>query len=512
MKNNNEIFYEKSSQLIDLLYEPICSLNDNYEYEKKKILSKMGNISQKEFFKDILTWQFLIDYSFLGLNREKIENAVNVNWEKYIPQTYVKQFSFKDLRPSKALYFKEWLKVIDCKEKYKTETPNFWIKRIRDSFMHGNFEFDYDDIKRQRIKLVEGSESSVDVRADISILGLHEFIEDNFHNVYHQDYGIVDEYINVYTPKNLQINNRAELENVLKNQIYICFRKSNSVYNYDGNKLVEISTGKTISRKEAQQNVMDLNTEQICDFEKKLDGNLKIAIINKDFVDVLIWILENKYNIYNTSKKSSKILNAISQYMLPMKGINKLLREFNNYFGGIALDKKEYNSAGIDIKKMFAVFNEEKENVDNAFVVLRLYKFLYRLQNKGFEKIDLNNFDCEKSFMVSNEEEMQKRIEKNEKMMTEKEAKNKAYLDTIRNSLAHGNVKIEYIVDNNKLIPLFILTDSWENKKTGQKINISLVSPSQNLNAFLQLADYDGFDIFGYDVPFSEMFNKPREK
>lgn len=378
--------------------------------------------------------------------------------------------------------------------------------------MHGNFELDYDDIKRQRIKLVEGSESSVDVRADISILGLHEFIEDNFHNVYHQDYGIVDEYINVYTPKNLQINNREELENLLRNQIYICFRKSNSVYNYDGSKITEISTGNVVSRQKAQQNVMDLNAAQILDFEEKLDGNLKIAIINKDFVDVLIWILENKYNIYNTSKKSSKILNAISQYMFPMKGINKLLREFNSYFGGLTLDKKNYSSVGIDIKKMFAVFNDEKGNVENAFVVLRLYKFLYRLQNKGFEKIDLNNFDCEKSFMVSKEEEMQKRIEKNEKIMTEKEAKNKAYLDTIRNALAHGNVKIEYIIDDNKLIPLFILTDSWENKKTGQKTNISLISPVKNLNAFLQLADYSAFDILGYDVPMSERIENTKEK
>lgn len=333
MNNNSKTFYEKSSQLIDLFYEPICSLNDNYEYEKKKILRKFGNIFQEEFLKDVFTWQFLIDYTFLGLNREKVENAVNVNWEKYIPQTFVNQFLFKDQRPSKALYFKEWLKVIDCKEKYKTETPNFWIRRIRDSFMHGNFELDYADIKRQRIKLVEGSKSSVDLRADISILGLHEFIEDNFHNVYHQDYGIVDEYINVYTPKNLQINNREELENLLRNQIYICFRKSNSVYNYDGSKITEISTGNVVSRQKAQQNVMDLNTAQILDFEEKLDGNLKIAIINKDFVDILIWILENKYNIYNTSKKSSKILNAISQYMFPMKGINKLLREFNSYFG-----------------------------------------------------------------------------------------------------------------------------------------------------------------------------------
>lgn len=511
MKKNNEIFYEKTGQLIDLFYEPICNLNDNYEYEKKKILRKLGDISQEEFLQDILTWQFLIDYAFLGLNREKIENAVNVNWEKYVPQTFVNQFSFKDPRPSKAPYFKEWLKVVDCKEKYKTETPNFWIKRIRDSFMHGNFEFDYDDIKRQRIKLVEGSESSVDVRADISILGLHEFIADNFHNLFHEDYGVIDEYIHIYLPKDLQINNRNELEDLLKNKTYICVRKNKSLYDYDGNNLIEISTGKKMSRENARKNVADLNTKNILD-GVKLDDDFSIGIINSDYINILIFALENQYNIYNASKKTGKILNAIEQYMFPMKGINKLLKEFDNYCGGLTLDKKDYKSVGLDIRKMLALFYGEKENMENAFVVLRLYRFLYRLQNKKFDEVDFNKFDCEKSFMISDKTEMQKRIDKNMLKMTEKEAKNKAYLETLRNALAHGNVRIKHVVHDNKIMPLFILTDSWESKKTGQKTNISLVSPSRNLSAFLELADYDAFDILGYDIPFSEMFNKSREK
>jgi len=506
MKNNSEKFFEKTARMIDLFYEPICKHDDNYENEKRKILNQFKKYPIEEQLEDVLTWQFLIDYAFLGLNREKIENSVNVNWDNYVPQNLKAQFRYADLRPSKAPYFKEWVKVQDCKSKYLTEGSDFWIKRIRNSCMHGNFVFDYDNIAKQRIKIFEGNNTSTDLKMDVLILGLHEFIEDNFHNVYHEDYGVVDKHVNVFMPDLIKVENREELLEILKNKLIICTRDNKDGYNYDGNTLFDSTTGLPVSREKNKKDVMDRNTQSILDsVDGEIKDGIKIAKLSENAIDTLVWVLENKYNIYKAPKQKNKIMNALRQYTMPMKSINKLLREFNCYCGGIHLDKKEYKATGLDPKKTISILIDENENIKNTFTVLRLYRFLYRMQNKGFEDIDYSKFDCEKSFLVSDEEEMQKRIDKNKLKMPDKEAENKAYIETMRNALAHGNVDIKYIVEKDKLIPLFELKDEFANRKTGEVTTVSVYSPGRTLDAFLELADYDAFDILGFDLKNKEI-------
>ena len=254
-----------------------------------------------------------------------------------------------------------------------------------------------------------------------------------------------------------------------------------------------------------KKTVMDLNTEKILAAKDKIDDDIKLSMLNKDYIDTMVWILENKYNIYKAPRKRDKILNAVRQYIYPMKGINKLLREFNNYCGALTLDKKDYKSAGVDIRKMFAVLNDEKENIDNAFITMKLYRFLYRLQNKNFDQIDYKTFDCEKYFMVSDASEMQKRIDKNKLSMPEKEAENKAYIETMRNALAHGNVDIKHIVENEKLIPIFELKDEFANRKTGEITSVSLFATGKTLDSFLELVDYESFDILDFNLKNNEI-------
>ncbi len=512
-KENCEKFYEVSKKVLDLFHKHISSGNDNFEYEKTKVIRETSKMNDEDKLAFFMTWQLLIDISFLGLNREKIENGIDIDWLGYVPENLTVYSHLQDGRPSKVPYFKEWLKVIDCKDKYLSEGADFWIKRVRNSFMHGNFVYDYDKIARQRIKVFEGNANSTDVEMDIHFLGLNEFIEDNFHNTPHDDYGITNERVDLLALNYKEITNRKELEDFLKHNIIIGRRKNKDGVYYNGQNIVDSETGSVLSRKEHAKKIKVEDGKVKLESHDFVDPNMEISVLNMKEIEMLIWVLENKLNIYKAPKQRNNIFEAIRQYVYPMLKINKLLHEFGNYCGAIVTDKKEYRKTGIDIKKMLSIINEEKENVENAFTILRLYRFLYRIQNRNFEEVDYSLFDCGKSFAISSNEEMESRINKNKTKMPDKEAENKAYIDTLRNALAHGNVEIKYMVDNQKLIPLFILTDDWTNAKTGERKVLSLMTTQKTLDAFLELADLYAFDMWDEDEEFKSLINgKEKER
>lgn len=488
--NNFEKFYELTGKMIDLLKEPLIKHNDNYEYEKKKILKKIEKFSAEDKLCHFFSWQLLIDIAFLGLNREKIENSVDINWDNYVPQGLIGEVMLEDKRPSKVPYFKEWIKVKDCKSKYLSEGAHFWILRLRNSFMHGNYEFDYNHIERQRIKIYEGSPASADIDMDVMYVGLDEFIQDNFHNIEHDEFGVSSDHVDLFAINYENITNKEQLIKFLKYNVFIGERKKKEGYYYNGSDIVSSATGKVVDRAREKQKMTVVDKKLMLETQEYVDPEIDLAVLTEKDIETLVWVLENKYHIYNAPKQQRKIFQAIRRYVFPMYGINQLLHEFGIYAGAIDLDKSEYKSTGIDIKKTFAVFNEEEPNIENAITILKLYRFLYRIQNKNFEAIDYSSFDCDCVFLSDGGADFQKRVDKNKLAMSEQEAKNKAYIDTMRNALAHGNVKIKYMVQDEKLYPVFVLKDEWTNQKTGDTTCTKIVSPTCVLENFL-----DWFDV-----------------
>lgn len=506
-KENCERFYKETKKAIEVFHKHITSGNDNIQSEKNKMLSKMAKSSDEDKLAFFMTWQLLVDIAFLGLNREKIEEGINIDWSNYVPKNMMNFLHLQDNRSSKVGYFKEWIKVLSCKDKYLSEGADFWIKRVRNSFMHGNFTYDYDNIAKQRIKVFEGTPTSTDLEMDISFLELNEFIEDNFHNTVHDEYGITNERIDLLALNYSPISNRKELEEFFKTNIVITKRKNKDNVYYDGQNIIDSVTGKILSRQQQGRNMVVEDGKFKMDTHEFVDPETTIEVLKTKDIEILIWILENKFNIYKAPKQRNKIFNAIRQYVYPMPKINKLLHEFGIYCGAMTIDKSDYRQNGVDVKKTLSIINEEMDNVENAFTILKLYRFLYRIQNKNFDAIDYSMFDCQRSFAVSKDDEMQKRIDKNKKSLPEKEAENKAYLDTLRNALAHGNVNIKYDIRDGKLEPIFILTDDWTNPKTGDRTQLSLMTTGKVLDAFLELADLYAFDMWEEDEEIKKLLN-----
>lgn len=497
--NNHKKFYDISGFALDIFEESIKKENDNYEYEKRKILKKLNGLSMENKLNFVLNWQFLIDFTFLGLNREKIEDEININWENYKPKNFIyKSPSLLNTGYSKIPYFKEWVKVLDCKDKYLTEGAHFWIQRIRNSLMHGNFLYDYDHPEKNSVKIFEGSLNSTDIKVDVRGLGLHEFIEDNFQNLDHHEFGVSAEFIDsLLITNNERISNRKQLEDILKNRFIISKRKFSSDYHYNGNDIVSNSTGEVVSRDVKGKKISVEDGEVKLQSKEYIDPKIKIYSVEDSTIETLVWILENKFNIYNSNRQKNLISKVAGQYLFPMEIVNRLLHEFDCYCGGLTCDKSEYKNVGIDMKKTMAVFNEFGDSINNVFTILKMYRLLYRLQNKNFDKLEYDIDNCERYFNLneSSSEEMQKRITKHKSLIQDstlseddknKKATNSAYIEVIRNALAHGNIDIRYIVIDNKLYNCFILTDDWTNKKTGERTIISLNTTDSFLNKLIK--------------------------
>lgn len=521
--DNYKKFFKITDTAIDIFSESIGNLNQNFNYEKTKIMRKIKDYSNEDKIEFFLTWQFLLDFTLLGLNREKIEKDVTINWDNYVPKNFndIAYQCFK-VGYSKIEYFYDWLKVLDCKNKYLTEDSRFWILKVRNSLMHGNFYYDYDRVDKMFVRILEGNASSTDVNIKMNVAGFHEFVEDNFHNVEHNEYGISSEYLNFFMfLDNKRILNREQLIQTLKNKVLITKRKVSSNFYYNGNDIINAETNEKVDRNKKTFEFSLKDNELQFKTNDFIDSKTEYGFLQDAFVDDLVWVLENKYNIYNTSKQKKAIFEALEQFAFPMKGIYKLLREFGCYCGEIARDKQDHADDGLNIKKTYAVLNQYKDQIENAFIILRLYKLLYRLQNKSMTPLECKYIPCNETFAPLSESSqtiMQERLDKYQTKidtsgLTEEEAQvkisNKAYIETLRNALAHGNIEIRHVVCNNRLKTVFMFTDDWTNSKTGERKVITITSTPNMLTKLLDGLDMEdqSFDLLS-NIPDGEEFTE----
>ncbi len=489
--NNSERFYYETDFGIKLLYCFLKADSQNHNYQARKMIE---NIEACKIDIDSMRFSFetLVALTSLALNKEKIEQQAHIDWNNYKAEM-VSTFENFSKRYSKIPYFKEWLQVSDCATKYVNENAQFWIKKVRNAFLHGQFEIDYDNLKKYTVKICQSTPTKIDAKINIFEPGLTEFVEDNFRNIYNQGYGIKDSY-NFMRYPDFDITNEKTLEEYVSkismNQYKIDFDK----YTYDGMTL-NSADGKKIKPKiETSQIVEDSNPNvNMPEFLVANGGSMSLSPEKAKLLAKLIH--KNAGYIYHSNKKRLIVHKYFSNYTFTYETMNSILHELVNafnyvYFTSLPNHKKQHN-----FNRTFQILDFCKDNLKPTMTLLQLYRLQYRLQCKNFPPVDFSNLNCERLFGSTTPELIDARIEKimkNNPDLTKKQATNKAYLEILRDSLAHGNVEYQRLVSDDLDIieGRFTFTDSWTDK-AGNHTETKIISNVGSLEYLFTEIDKD---------------------
>ena len=463
---NSERFYYETDFAIKLMY---CFLNRdtrNHEYEAKKLLKDLEicGIDPESFRFSLVS---LIDITSFALNKEKIENQANLNWNDYKTEITSKLKNF-DHKFSQIPYFKEWFQVCECSEKYKKENAQFWIKKIRDAFLHSKFELDYGRTDPlSEIKIRQGTATKADVDIKLYEPGLTEFIEDNFRNVYNKDCGIKDDYSYLQYPQT-DFYNFKTLEDYISKITIAKYKIDYNNFTYDGTNLTS-ADGVKVRPSIQHRQILNKPDDEIVvpEYLVKYDD---ITHLKPEKANLLARLIDKKASyIYHGSKKRDIVHKYYCNYLFPYQAANSLLHEITNATNYIYFSVDQKSVPKDYYNKCFGLIEYYKENLKPTFTLLQLYRLLYRLQNTDFAPVNYANLECQKLFYAVTPELVQEKVEKIKTKFpdfSEKEATNKAYLDIVRDALAHGNVNFQSMFsdDLSTIDKVFTFTDSWTDK------------------------------------------------
>lgn len=490
--NNTFEYYKRTGEMLDFFEKNLQDLNFNFTKIEQKFKKDRGLPNLKNELDDGSSFFNLANTALVGLNREKIENAVETNWDNYKPEIYssVPRPYFSH---SKIPYFKEWFSVITCKEKYKTESSKFWIKKIRDVLMHANFEIDFssnDMINGLKLKVQENSKNALVFDARISEFGFNEFVEDNFTNILKDEAGIVAEEISSLFAKQNHISTRDELKTFLSKMIIVKRTVKNNVV-YDGNNKIDKETGETLKGK---------NKEVIDKFGVKIhfsgegyfdNQNAQYFSLSEKAIETMIHVLEKK-QFYASSSQTHLIHDVFAEYILMTDSIYTNIDSFKHLFEQLTFEDKMNSEERKKIKVNMATMFKHYPTRNAALTVMRLYRMLYAVQNPSFPKIDFGDVDITKFHLMSNSKD--KFFERAEKKFEESNQQNLSVMneitfDVIRNSLSHGNLKFANHVVDGSLQTVFVFSDVWKNRRTGIEENVTIYAPMEEVKKMLKEVD-----------------------
>lgn len=494
--NNSERFYYETGICIDILEQLLKKDIRKIDVFAKKFLTQTEKMGL-----DIFNLHFsllsLLDITSLALNKEKIEDATNINWDNYhgkrtanCEYIYTKKFS-------QIPHFKEWVQVLECKQSYKAENAQAWMKILRNAFLHGQFELDYTSARYNfgEIKIFQGTNTKTTLKAKVLSEGLNEFVEDNFRNTFEYHSGIMDNYIMFGYPENMQIKNRKELEDFLSRIVNLTVKINHDSFTYNGNYLVKTGEENPVPFRPVKKSLqIDENNVQLPEF--MVDSSEGATRFSPEAASMLATIVEKRTPEIYTSKKPKTIIHKIlANYTNIFYGVNMALQNLTHILSYI------FFNAALNIKEKFNydfayhTLDYFTDTLPATFATLKLYRLMYRLENRNFPPIDYANLHCHEVFGATPEQliEIEKKANKilnNGQAASQDEALNKAYITIMRDALAHGHVEFIKDLDENGNILNFIrLEDIYE--KNGVKSHYTLLTTPDHLNILFNVLDSD---------------------
>ena len=504
--NEKNLYYKRGMYIIDKLLNIFS--NDSSFYKKRVELIKNElqrcSTNKQLMIKDINSFYITAMVSLIGLNKDNIEK-MNKHNDYNLYKLEEKEKKYMNLDKMKKRYpefelsrnittkFDDWLSVENC----DYPTLNYMMN-IRNGLLHSEYEplGEFGDL------LSVKNSNYTHFESKILLYGIMSFCLFNFGN---NTWTGLTENFNIYEMEtSKRITSSEELVDKIKtikvNKLQYESSIANSALTIPEIKLYNLMLkGKT----------KDMSLEQMLNkiFKDKDNYTLEEQYLSEEQLSIIEKMVENYYgtNFYNLDEESQNTqLLGLVRYLVDSRAtISEWICDYVDFYNVVM---NAVLKLGDNYKKILnPILNEDSDenNKRSAFacrsslLIMKLYHILYRLQNSKYEEINYNNinFDLNTSdykyerIDIDGSKTYDFNIDKSKFKLknpsfTDKELENKAICEIIRNSLSHGNINIDFKIDNNGLIEYVVFEDNYHSKIRKLEFTFDKLEKFLNSDAF----------------------------
>lgn len=455
--------------------------NEDDFFEKQHHRFKCNEIASF----DLNNFNFLCTLALMGLNKESIERSGNNQDYKYkIDYSYADPRINSNIIKEYLVILKNYLSRFDDTRKYNSEydewlsinnlnhLPNYdynYLSKVRNSFMHSEYNF---DLFLGRVPLLANIKNTdyTNFSAMINLSKFYEFAKHYFSN--DGFFGLLD---NMYVLKCEK--GKTDIDAICDEESFMKFFKNIL-------EVHKVNYNNDLKAKNILEKKLFVNRRTTVDRVCREENLEKITLSEEDIENILNMIKysygESFYNL-NTDLKIKIIVSAVKYRLDPKSIISGWIMHFyfynTNIVRGIKVDDKFVST--------FAMMP--------SLYILKSYLVLYRLQNKELANWDIdldliNQIDFNYDINYYNDFKL-KQINKGY-ILDEEQYKKKYFCEIFRDSLAHGNIKIDFQKDDcADIIQYITFSDIYKSRI--REVSLSI----EELDKFLSSVAFNGKDL-----------------
>lgn len=458
------LHYIRGIQFIDMLSRAIT--RDYYSFKDEVEFMKVCYNRSREdplFLFDLNNIVMACSVALMGLNKEAIEKngnnqayGYNIKYNINMPNEFFKKM-YDNFRNENIVDtpYKEWLSV--SKHSEHVAPSNDFLFNVRNSLMHSEYDFEMHNENSYNYLICNLHNSNyTGFEGKIYIPYYLEFIKHYYSNDGY--FGLVD---NLYTMRSFSkvISDEIELDYHLRN---IDFYK----LHYENKK-----NPKKILEKQLHHHKITINDSN---FSRE-----KIDLSEEDIKSVKMLVeyyYGDKFYSYKSDEQNRILIQAI-KYTKDCKSVfSEWIMHF--YICSVGAIRGEY--PGENFVSVFAT--------KPSLLLMKSYLVLYRMQNTKFEDVDyslINNICYEYDSSETHYDDFKNRLINKGINVSEEEYKNRYFCEIYRDSLAHGNIKMEFRKDDKGNVEqYFVFEDIYKSRVRVIKISEKELEKFINSKAF----------------------------
>lgn len=503
----NNLYYKRGIYYIDKLLKMFNNDSTFYKNRAELLKIEINRMSTNKNLvnKDINSFYITALVSLLGLNKENIEKmdkhgnyslsefSDSVKKMKNIEQ-FRKTYPEIDNDRTINTIFDEWLSVENC------DHPTLsYMMNIRNGILHSEYEplDEYGDIISVR------NSNYTHFKSKVITPGLLDFCMFYFGN--NSWTGILENF-NIYELEDgPKLTNESEVKDRLRkikivNVDYELKDKKNSY------SLPEFRTYNTLNKKNKNKGktIDDILKKS---FGKIYDYNLKETSLTEDQIEIIYKMVEKYYGekFYQMDIEAQNFqLQSLTRYFIDSRStLSEWICDFIDLLNVLRIlfyetDKSKLKAVEKFLKETNAELNKRSIFAcRTSLLIVKLYHILYRFQNKKYEEIDYNKINFNLTTSDYNYERIdvdgsfthdfnidKTNIKIKNLSLSDKEAENKVICEVIRNALSHGNIEMNFKIENNDLIEYIRFEDIYHSKSRNLEITLEKLEKFLDSDAF----------------------------